>query len=260
MPLKKDLPPIVAARKALPKRRTRYILNSLLQAHWPYWDIQSHAEGISESIQNKRDKRGKCGEYLSDYRAFPIYVAKNAHRGQVDWKTRAFVPAVYRPILRLLNCRINWHVMSLEIQPSLKLVGLSSNAKNQTDAQKTYAEYVDGHTRNLIYHHSVRKEFFRWLDDTYYKGIKATGRIPTMKPMVPQRCELLETWMFIELFIHAHDEKSIAAFKNNPTSKPQRKIKDIFRTGIISFQTYFSDVDSYFRRLGCPRSQSTALR
>jgi hypothetical protein len=92
-----------ALLKTLPKRRTPVDLGILVK-YWPLGEMEGTRKDQA-FLKGLTDERVKCGEYNSQYKAYPIFLSKKVG-SSASSKTRAFCPAAYRPALRILNCRI----------------------------------------------------------------------------------------------------------------------------------------------------------
>ena len=184
-----------ALLKTLPKRRTPVDLGILVK-YWPLGEMEGTRKDQA-FLKGLTDERVKCGEYNSQYKAYPIFLSKKVG-SSASSKTRAFCPAAYRPALRILNCRIAFTLVGLETKPDLLLMNkrrpaspdvenvadevaaLSDSDSHRLVAEK-YALCRDGYLRNVQYHTVVHREFFAWLDKTYYEHF-TLSHTPTWTP------------------------------------------------------------------------------
>jgi hypothetical protein len=145
--------------------------------------------------------------------------------------TRIYIPAIYRPIFRLLQAKTCWLQIAFSMPPPIA-------KKNAPHAERLtlrarYEVWHDGAMRNLIYYNSIRESFFHWIEITYYRGRLATGKHLAVKKMVrARRCTLIETWMMHELLINKHDEASINTWMSNENNADfWNRTGDVFRLG-----------------------------
>lgn len=219
--------------------------------------IETKRQSDKDALEAMGQERVKCGEYVPQFDAYPILYARDAGPS-LGWKTRAYCPSIYRPMIRLLNCRIAWTILALEPKPALNEFKISKGSKGSNkrsqDAETIedemmsiaepdpqykrvlYALYRDGLLRNLFYATKVRHEFFAWLDKTYYKNKKGTGKLPASKPLLPKRCDVLETWMQIELLSNSHDRDSVLSWVlDRDKVKKWNSVNDVFDLGKMHF-------------------------
>jgi hypothetical protein len=238
-----------ALLKTLPKRRTPVDLGILVK-YWPLGEMEGTRKDQA-FLKGLTDERVKCGEYNSQYKAYPIFLSKKVG-SSASSKTRAFCPAAYRPALRILNCRIAFTLVGLETKPDPSLMNkrrpaspdvenvadevaaLSDSDSHRLVAEK-YALCRDGYLRNVQYHTVVRREFFAWLDKTYYDNKVGTDRLPLKKPMQVQRCDILEAWLAVELLGANHSSDAIIRLINDSEKmKVLEAAKDVFRLSKLS--------------------------
>jgi hypothetical protein len=250
-----------ALLKTLPKRRTPVDLGILVK-YWPLGEMEGTRKDQA-FLKGLTDERVKCGEYNSQYKAYPIFLSKKVG-SSASSKTRAFCPAAYRPALRILNCRIAFTLVGLETKPDPSLMNkrrpaspdvenvadevaaLSDSDSHRLVAEK-YALCRDGYLRNVQYHTVVRREFFAWLDKTYYDNKVGTDRLPLKKPMQVQRCDILEAWLAVELLGANHSSDAIIRLINDSEKmKVLEAAKDVFR---LNWELYGKRLAHYGRIL-----------
>jgi hypothetical protein len=248
--------------KRLP-HRTNGLGPAALLSLWPVIAMEGNRRQADRDVlAGMKKERVKCGEYKAEYEAYEILLGNDSGSGRITWKHHGHCPAAYRPILRVLNCRIVWALVALEVEPSMESLGVDGGKgkgkgkaireptpqtieeeigqlgeRNSPGlARERYALWRDGHLRNLYYHTVVRRQFFQWLEKNYYNGKAASKNAPVTVPMLPLRCDILEAWWCIDTIIGSHNPDAIIPFRQD-TQKMEKwnSFDDIFTQGMSIF-------------------------
>ena len=214
---------------------TPYWLGGLYAAHWPTWDVNSKRANIVSKLKYITEVRYRTGDFATAHQAFPLYITEPAG-GSTSTTTRIYIPKRYKPILRLLNAKMAWHILCLTF-------GAPRKSKNTLPldyrvSMRRYQVWIDGARRNIIYCDSIRESFFRWIEEVHYGKQDARGIIPKPPKMdSSKRCNMIENWMMHELFVKAHVRHEIRLWvKEN--RRRWDKIQDVFDLGWYSFLYY----------------------
>jgi hypothetical protein len=101
---------------------------ALYEAHFPRWDIYSKEEEVRAEWEWITTVRYKTGDFASKLGAFPIYMTERANTNKSLTVTRIYIPARYRPILRLLNFKQVWDMFCLSMPGPKKAKSVSQGA------------------------------------------------------------------------------------------------------------------------------------
>lgn len=215
-----------------------YKLSGLYEKHFPEWNIDSKQAEVVDRLQWAINVRYKVGEYSKTHKGFPIYIKGDGRASASALSTtRIYIPARYRPILRLLNSKMAWHKVCLTIPAPQKPKDPNMDYNIiETHALQTrrHSVWRDGARRNIIYCSSVRESFFEWVEQEYYGGKDATGLVPRQSPMDgSKRCIEIENWMMHELVAKTHILSEIRLWSSLRSSNQDRwrKIRDVFDLG-----------------------------
>jgi hypothetical protein len=207
---------------------------ALFESHWPKWDIYAKEPGVVTQWEWIQSVRLKTGDYNKKLDAFPIMITEHANSNMATTTTRIYVPAHYRPILRLLNSKMAWHQVALTMpMPMLKRRATSTELLVHKMKMTRYEVWIDGAMRNIIYCNSIRESFFDWIEQKYYMNRNATGKLPTAKRMSRvHRCNLLETWLMLELIVQGHVLSEINHyFAEDECKAAWNEVTDVFELG-----------------------------
>ena len=212
-----------------------YQLGGLYNTHWPTWDVNSKRADIVSRLKSITEVRYRTGDYAKAHHAFPLYISEPAGASTTT-TTRIYIPTHYKPILRLLNAKMAWHILCLTF-------GTPRKAKNTTRlahkvAMRRYEVWIDGARRNLLYCDSIRESFFRWIEKVYYGRQDARGIIPKPSKMDnSKRCVEIENWMMHELLVKAHVKHEIRLWRHN-NKKTWANVHDVFDLSSYLFPYY----------------------
>jgi len=215
---------------------TGYVPGGLIATHWPKWDVHAKATEVVNNWKWIQTVRYKVGPYDTKMDAFPVRITEYSNSKVATTTTRIYIPAIYRPIFRLLQAKIGWHQIAYSMPaPSVK------RGENATDADRAeemirksrYEVWNDGTMRNIIYCNSIRESFFEWIEKTYYRGANATGKSPSTQKMSREpRCWMLENWLMHEFIIKGHTDLAVNSWKSDSSEvKKWAKIENVFELG-----------------------------
>ena len=211
-----------------------YKAGGLFATHWPRWDIHSKAPEVVDQWEWIQSVHFKTGDYNDMLDAFPVMVTEHSNTSMATTTTRIYIPTQYRPILRLLNCKMAWHQVALTMpQPMLKHNADEEQRLTHKIHLTHYEVWTDGAMRNIIYLNSIRESFFAWVEKQFYRNKNATGKLPNVKKMSrDKRCVMLENWMMHELVIQAHVPNQINPFMADKSNRRKwRAMTDVFELG-----------------------------
>lgn len=225
-----------------PQEPSPYQLGGLYKTHWPEWDVNSKAEHVTASFDWTMSVRYRTGEYSPSHKGYPIYITEHANSSSATTTTRIYVPARYRPILRLLNAKMAWHMISFTVgSPKVN----KDHTEKDAVAKRRYEVWMDGVRRNIIYCGSIREAFFEWIEIEYYGGKEATGLVPKPLPMDgTKRCIDIESWMMHELVVGHHVRPEILLWGSTPENVQRwQAIGNVFDLGLFYLKVFFSLAD-----------------
>lgn len=222
--------------------RKQYQLGGLYEAHFPRWNIYSNDEAIVDQWEWITNVRYKTGEYVPRLGAYPIYMTEHANTNKSLTVTRIYIPARYRPLLRLLNFKQAWLIYSLSMPEPRKPKKPIDGVTPHGEVKRRYEVWFDGLRRNIIYCDSIRNSFFEWIEETYYKGSNATDIEPRVKSMEDNKsCNLLENWFLHEVVIQSHIPSAIHYWNSDKKNKKFiRDLRDVLNIGMAGFTTIMS--------------------
>ncbi|KIM74589.1 hypothetical protein PILCRDRAFT_92537 [Piloderma croceum F 1598] len=191
--------------------KQKYVPGGLVETHWPIWDIHSRETRVVDTLDWIQNVRYKVGDYDTKLDAFPVSFTKYANTTTATTTTRIYIPAIYRPIFRLLQSKLCWHQIAYSMPaPILKRKASNNEYTDFLVRKARYEVWHDGAMHNIIYCNSIRESFFHWIEDTYYRGNSAIGKRPGGTKMSRgRRCILIENWMMHELLIMAHTNMGV---------------------------------------------------
>jgi hypothetical protein len=214
--------------------RGPYTAGGLFSTHWPLWDIYNKEAAIISEWEWILSVRFRVGDYDEKFDAYPVKITEHANSSSATTITRIYIPAKYRPILRLLQSKLCWHQIALTMpEPLLKAKANINEQTAYAHQKRRYEVFIDGARRNIIYCNSIRQSFFYWIEDNYYGGSDATGKLPKVKPMSREhRCLMFENWMMHELLIKGHIQTQIQFhMADRKQRKEWKSVLDVFNLG-----------------------------
>jgi hypothetical protein len=215
---------------------------ALYEAHFPRWDLYSKEEEVRAQWEWITTVRYKTGDFASKLGAFPIYMTERANTNKSLPVTRIYIPARFRPMLRLLNFKQAWHMYCLSMPEPTKPKASVKEHIPYLELARRFEVWIDGARRNIIYCDSIRNAFFEWIEDTYYGGTSAIDVEPRVKNMGDdQQCNILENWFVHEIVIQSHIPPGVNAWLSEKSNRKFiRRLKNVIDLGMTGFATNMS--------------------
>ena len=239
--------PRKANSKVQTKQKTKalqYVAGDLVRKHWPTWDIHAKVTEVVENWHWIQNVRYKVDDYDTKLDAFRVDFTEYSNTTTATTTTRIYIPAIYRPIFRLLQSKLCWHQIACSIpEPTLKRNASENEYTDFLVRKGRYEVWRDGAMRNIIYCNSIREGFFHWIEDTYYSGNSATGILPSETKMSrDERCLLIENWMMHELLIRGHTDTEVNVWMSDKRNvKLWEKTGDVF--GLSEYVRHRTNLD-----------------
>src|ERR1700729_2340118 len=89
--------------------KQKYVPGGLVETHWPIWDIHSRETRVVDTLDWIQNVRYKVGDYDTKLDVFPVSFTEYANTTTATTTTHIYIPAIYRPIFRLLQSKLCWH-------------------------------------------------------------------------------------------------------------------------------------------------------